>query len=72
MSEAMRQVRNTLGDDAIIVSSREETSGWVKITAAVEQQTPPPEAADSQGPRASIMVAKLKYRNSILEQTISF
>ncbi len=43
MSEAMRQVRDTLGEDAIIVSSKEEKSGWVKITAAVEQQA----AADS-------------------------
>lgn len=40
MSEAMRQVRETLGDDAIIINTREETSGWVKITAAVEQQNP--------------------------------
>lgn len=43
MSEAMRQVRKTLGEEAIIVSSREEDSGWVKITAAVEQQDSPPE-----------------------------
>ncbi len=46
MSEAMRQVRNTLGDDAIIVTSREETSGWVKITAAVEQTVSAPEKGD--------------------------
>lgn len=44
MSEAMRQVRDTLGDEAIIVNTREEKSGWVKITAAVEQQTPIPES----------------------------
>jgi flagellar biosynthesis protein FlhF len=37
MSEAMRQVRDALGDDAIIVSSREE-KGLVRITAAVEQE----------------------------------
>lgn len=43
MSEAMKQVRDTLGDDAIIVTSREEASGWVKVTAAVEQQNPPSE-----------------------------
>ena len=43
MSEAMKQVRDALGEDAIIVSSREENSGWVKITAAVEQQNPQPE-----------------------------
>lgn len=44
MTEAMRQVRETLGDDAIIVNTREEKSGWVKITAAVEQQTAIPES----------------------------
>ena len=43
MSEAMKQVRDALGEDAIIVSSREENSGWVKITAAVEQQDRPAE-----------------------------
>lgn len=37
MSEAMHQVRDALGDDAIIVSTREEKSGLVKITAAVEK-----------------------------------
>lgn len=43
MSEAMRQIKDTLGDDAIIVSTREEASGWVRITAAVEQVNPQPE-----------------------------
>jgi flagellar biosynthesis protein FlhF len=42
MSEAMRQVRDTLGDEAIIVSSREE-NGLVKITAAVEREPVPRE-----------------------------
>lgn len=45
MSEALRQVKETLGDEAIIVSSKEEPSGWVRITAAVEQINPPPEPA---------------------------
>ncbi|MBI3440953.1 MAG: ATP-binding protein [Proteobacteria bacterium] len=44
MSDAMRQVRDTLGDDAIIVNTHEEKSGGVKITAAVEQQAPMPES----------------------------
>lgn len=43
MSEAMRQVRDTLGDDAIIVNTREEAGGWVKITAAAEQDSSVPE-----------------------------
>jgi flagellar biosynthesis protein FlhF len=42
MTEAMRQVRDALGDDAIIVSSREDAGG-IKITAAVEQVNPKPE-----------------------------
>lgn len=42
MSEAIKLVREALGDEAIIVNSREEKSGWVKITAAVEQQESPP------------------------------
>ena len=41
MSEAMRQVQQELGDEAIIVTTREEPSGWVKITAAVEQLPEP-------------------------------
>jgi len=36
MSEAMRMVRQALGDDAIIVATREEEGGGVRVTAAVE------------------------------------
>jgi flagellar biosynthesis protein FlhF len=49
MAEAMRQVRDALGEDAIIVSSREEKGGWVKVTAAVEQA-----AANSGGSPAPL------------------
>ncbi|WP_029007116.1 GTPase [Azospirillum halopraeferens] len=41
MSEAMRQVRQTLGDDAIIVATREEEGGGVRVTAAVEEDDHP-------------------------------
>ena len=37
MTEAMRQVKEALGDDAIIVATRDEPGGSVRITAAVEQ-----------------------------------
>lgn len=47
MQDALRQVRDTLGDDAIIVSTREEQSGWVRVTAAVEQMP------DKAPPKAS-------------------
>ncbi|WP_207455121.1 GTPase [Azospirillum sp. SYSU D00513] len=36
MAEAMRDVRAALGDDAIIVATREEEGGGVRVTAAVE------------------------------------
>ena len=48
MSEAMRQVRSSLGGDAVIVTSREEASGWVRITAAVEQLNSAPEHKEEQ------------------------
>lgn len=59
MSAALQLVRETLGDEAIIVASREdETTGGVRVTAAIEDDylpaapggsTPPPRP--SPGPR---------------------
>jgi flagellar biosynthesis protein FlhF len=43
MSEAMRQVKAALGDEAIIVSTKQTPGGLVRITAAVEQINPEPE-----------------------------
>jgi flagellar biosynthesis protein FlhF len=43
MSEAMRQVRAVLGEEAIIVTTKEERNGWVRITAALEQPETLPE-----------------------------
>lgn len=43
MSEAMRQVKAALGDEAIIVSTKQMPGGSVRITAAVEQMNPEPE-----------------------------
>lgn len=37
MTEAMRQAQDELGEDALIVATREEPGGWFKVTAAVEQ-----------------------------------
>jgi flagellar biosynthesis protein FlhF len=36
MTDAMKQIRDTLGDDAVIISTREE-NGVVTLTAAIEQ-----------------------------------
>lgn len=40
MTDAIEQVRNALGDDAIIVSSHEDGTGSVEVTAAVENTRP--------------------------------
>ena len=48
MPEAIKQVKKTLGDDAIIVTTREEPDGGIRVTAAVEHdvfQPPPPKTA---------------------------
>ncbi|CAO3357498.1 GTPase [Azospirillum melinis] len=45
MSDAMRMVRQSLGDDAIIVATREEEGGGVRVTAAVEEDDLPPAPA---------------------------
>jgi len=36
MTEAMRSVREVLGDDAIIVATRDDESGGVRVTAAID------------------------------------
>lgn len=42
LSEAMDQVRATLGDEAIIISSLTKENGNIEITAALEFRTPAP------------------------------
>ncbi len=38
MSDAMRQIKDALGDDAIIVSSKDSPGGWIRVTAAVDEE----------------------------------
>ena len=54
MHDALKQVKDALGDDAIIVSTKEEASGWVRITAAVEQLAPSPEAVFTEDAPAAV------------------
>ncbi|WP_169568129.1 hypothetical protein [Sneathiella limimaris] len=42
MADAMTQVRNELGDDAIILSTQDLPSGEAQVTAAIEKQDPAP------------------------------
>jgi len=53
MGEAMKLVRETLGDDAIIVATREEDGGGVRVTAAVEEEDAASRRAKSASSRAS-------------------
>jgi flagellar biosynthesis protein FlhF len=62
MAEAMQKVRETLGDDAIIVSTKEEDSG-VRVTAAIEEndfETIAPKIAPVQEPS----VPKIRTRKA--------
>lgn len=43
MTEAMRLVREALGDDAIIVATRDDESGGVRVTAAIDEPIAPPQ-----------------------------
>ncbi len=54
MHDALKQVKDALGDDAIIVSTKEEASGWVRITAAVEHIAPSPEAVFTEDAPAAV------------------
>lgn len=50
MSEAMRLVREVLGDDAIIVATREEEGVGVRVTAAIEEEEAPSPAGVMPAP----------------------
>ncbi len=47
MTEAMRLVREALGEDAIIVATRDDEMGGVRVTAAMDDAPPPPPTAPS-------------------------
>lgn len=42
MQKALKQIREELGDDAIIVSNRKLPNGRVEISVSIEDSTPPP------------------------------
>jgi flagellar biosynthesis protein FlhF len=47
MAEVMRQVRADMGEDAIIVATRQSEGGGVRVTAAVDQRPPAEQAAEA-------------------------
>ncbi len=74
MAEAMRQVREVLGEDAIIVATREEEGVGVRVTAAVEEDASPTVAAtplrfggEPPGPNILDQVAEVLARHGLNE-----
>ncbi len=63
MTDVMRSVREALGDGAIIVATRDDEMGGVRVTAAIEDQafpssasSPSPKAEDSSSGSESIEI----------------
>lgn len=55
--EAMRMVRQAMGEDAIIVATREEEGG-VRVTAAIDEGASPPPPAPAAAPAKAATPAK--------------
>lgn len=50
LNDAMRLVREALGDNAIIVATRDDDMGGIRVTAAVEDAPSAPEPAKTKAP----------------------
>lgn len=59
LTDAMRAVREALGEDAIIITTREDDSGGVRVTAAIDEAVPktPPKPAQPEGSEALETIA---------------
>lgn len=53
LTEAMRSVREALGDEAIIVATREDETGGVRVTAAIDDSIPEDNAGPIESPEGS-------------------
>lgn len=81
VSDAMRMVRDALGENAIIVATRDDEMGGVRITAAIEDAGPAKEASvlaqeiDNSGSRIIEIVAEelLKHQvpNALAERLLA-
>lgn len=48
-SQAMAKIRDAIGEDAVIVATRTDDSGEVRITVAIDQDAPEPRNRDEDG-----------------------
>jgi flagellar biosynthesis protein FlhF len=69
LTDAMRQVREALGEDAIIVATRDDEGGGVRVTAAIDETAPPATstktaaAAPPEGSEAIEIIAEALMRH---------
>ncbi len=68
MTEAMREVRETLGDGAIIVATRDDEMGGVRVTVAIED--PSSFAASSARPAPASPVAESSESIEIIAKAL--
>lgn len=57
LTEAMRLVREALGEDAIIVATRDDETGGVRVTAAIDDTPVPQPVPSASIPRAGVATA---------------
>jgi flagellar biosynthesis protein FlhF len=72
LTEAMRQVREALGENAIIVATRDDDMGGIRVTAAIDDAPPPNslpspvfEEADDRGSEAIEVIAEALARHQV-------
>jgi flagellar biosynthesis protein FlhF len=70
LTEAMRLVREALGDNAIIVATRDDDMGGVRVTAAIDEAPPPSShviqpQAEPDGSEALEIVAEALTRHQV-------
>src|SRR5580693_4406201 len=68
LTDAMRQVREALGENAIIVATRDDEGGGVRVTAAIDD---PPPAAEHSGAGVVAMPAVVPDDGSAALETIA-
>jgi len=69
LSDAMRMVRDALGDNAIIVATRDDDMGGVRVTAAIDEAPPTSRvsmlAAEPDGSQALEIIAEALTRHQV-------
>jgi len=69
LTDAMRQIREALGEEAIIVATRDDEMGGVRVTAAIEDAEPAraaiPASATEEGSEAIDIIADALARHQV-------